>query len=149
MIPEFGRPVWSVLALLAVCWSAQQAAKPPSEANELKTPIKVSLCQLLTNSEIYNDREVVVQATYSHGSEWLVLYSPDCSGTVWLDLSHVKNHAAVKPLGPLRESAKGNLEVHGIYMSGGHYGHLGTYAQQIVAHKVSAVEVPQKPPAEK
>ena len=100
---------------------------------------------------MYNEKEVVVQASYNHGSEWLVLYSPDCSdkGIVSLDLSHIRNHAAVKPLGPLKESATGNLEVQGIYMSGGHYGHLGTYTHQIVAHKVSAVEVSQKPPAEK
>ena len=150
MIPEFGRPLWSVLASLAVCWCAcgQQSAK----TTEAKIPTKVSFCQLLSKPEMYNGEDVVIQANYTHGYEWSVLHSPDCSDqgkVVWLDLSHVRNDAAVKSLGPLTKSETINFEVQGIYMSGGHYGHRGMYAHQIVAHKVRAVEVTEKPPAAK
>jgi hypothetical protein len=153
MIPQFSRPVWSVLVLLAISWcaSGQETTKTSSQSPEVTIPTTVSFCQLVSKPELYNGKELVIQASYTHGYEWSVLHSPDCSdkGMVWLDLSRVRNNAAVKSLGPLTKPETVNLEVQGTFMSGGHYGHRNQYPHQIVAHKVSAVEVVQKPPAEK
>jgi hypothetical protein len=152
MILQSVRPIWSLVALLAVSWCPAapcQGTKGSSQTSQEATPTKVTLCQLLSKPEQYNGKEVVVRARYNHGFEWSVLHSPECfsqENLVWLDLSQVKNKASLKPLGGWETTDTFNLTVQGIFLSGKRYGHLGSYRYQIIASELSDI---QKPPIPK
>lgn len=154
MILQSGRPTWSLVALLAVSWSAAhcQETKPSSQTSQETTPTKVTLCQLLSKPEQYNGKEVVVRAQYNHGFEWSALHSPECfsqTNLVWLDLSQVKNKASLKTLGGFEMTDTFELTVQGIFVSGKRYGHLGSYRYQIIAKELSDIQKPTQPIAPK
>ena len=56
---------------------------------------------------------------------------------IWLDLSQVKDKAAVKALGGLTTTDTFDVTVRGIFTSEGYYGHRNRYAFQIVARELS------------
>jgi hypothetical protein len=105
---------------------------------------QVTFCELVRNPELYNGKEVTVRATYKYGIEWQMLYCLDCldKGKAWLELPYDLADSSVKAL---KRAPKGagtvNITVQGVFMSRGHYGHLGGYPYQFVAHKVSNVAV--------
>ena len=107
-----------------------------------ETPL--TFCDLLRNPDQYNGKEVTVRVTWRYGFEWSQLYCLDCSdkGRAWLDTSYDLDNASIKAL---RRTPKGagivNLTVEGVFMSGGHFGHLNGYPYQLVAHKVSHVAI--------
>src|SRR6266853_148100 len=56
---------------------------------------------------------------------------------VWLDLRTGLDDASTKTLRQIPMPATANLTVQGIFMNGGHYGHLSKYPYQLVARTVS------------
>jgi len=102
----------------------------------------VTLCHLLENSEKYNGKEVTVRATWKYGFEWSQIYCIDCPehGLTWLDVPSDLDDASEKALKRIPAAGIVNLTVHGIFKSGGHFGHLG-YPHQLVAQRVSDVAV--------
>ena len=105
---------------------------------------QVTFCELVRNPELYNGKEATVRATYKYGFEWQMLYCLDCldNGKAWLELPIDLDDASVNAL---KRAPKGagtvNLTVHGVFMSGAHYGHESMYRYKFVAHKVSNVVV--------
>jgi len=105
----------------------------------------VRFCDLLSNPDEYNGKEVTVRATYRYGFEWQELYCLDCldKGRAWLELPYdPDDDAAVKSL---KRAPKGagivNITVQGVFVSGGHFGHMNGYKYKFVAHKVSEMAV--------
>jgi hypothetical protein len=102
----------------------------------------VTLCDLLKNSEKYNGKEVTERATWRYGFEWSQFYCIDCleHGLTWLDVPADVDDGSNKILKRIPAAGIVNVTVHGIFMSGGHFGHLG-YPHQLVAQKVSDIAV--------
>jgi hypothetical protein len=105
----------------------------------------IRFCDLLRNPDEYNGKEITVRATYRYGFEWQELYCLDCldKGRAWLELPYDQNDDLA--VGPLRRAPKGagivNITVQGIFVSGGHFGHMNGYKYKFVAHKVSDMAV--------
>ena len=105
----------------------------------------VRFCDLVQNPDEYNGKEVAVRATYRYGFEWQELYCLNCvqKGKAWLELPDDEGISKA-----LRHVPKGagivNATFQGVFLSGGHFGHMGGYAYKFVARKVSDVVVLQK-----
>jgi hypothetical protein len=56
---------------------------------------------------------------------------------VWLDLRTGLDDASTKALRQIPMPSTANLRVQGIFMNGGHYGHLSKYPYQLVARTAS------------
>jgi len=103
-------------------------------------------CELLRNPEKYNGKEVTVRATWRYGFEWSQFYCLDCldKGRAWLQVP-----SDLEEDGPSAKALRGipkgagivNITVQGVFMSGGHFGHLNGYPYQLVARKVSSVAI--------
>jgi hypothetical protein len=108
-----------------------------------QTPVR--FCDLLRNPDEYNGREVTVRATYRYGFEWQQLYCLECldKGKAWLELPYDPDDDAA--LKSLKRAPKGagivNLTVQGVFVSGGHFGHMNGYKYKFVAHEISDVAV--------
>jgi hypothetical protein len=108
-------------------------AEPPS-----------ALCELLRNPEKYNGKEVTVRATWKYGFEWSQFYCLDCldKGKAWLEIPYDIDDSSSKALRAIPKGAGiVNVTVRGVFMSGGHFGHLNGYLYQIVAQRVSSVAI--------
>ena len=109
-------------------------------------PSVVTFCDLLRHADKYNGKEVSLRATYRYGFEWQELFCLDCmdKGKAWLDIPSDLNDASARSL---RKAPKGagivNLTLQGIFVSGGHFGHMG-YQYKIVAHEIRDVAILQK-----
>jgi hypothetical protein len=101
--------------------------------------LPATFCDLLRNPEKYNEKEVMVRATWSKGYEWSDFYCLDCSdeGSVWLDFGVELDDASKKAIRQIPRYATANLTVQGVFMSGGLYGHKNHYHYQLVARRVS------------
>lgn len=103
----------------------------------------VTFCDLLRNAEKYNGKEVTVRATWRYGYEWSQFYCLDCldKGKAWLDMPSDLDDASTRALSRIPKAGIVNLTVHGVFMSGGHFGHLNGYPYQLVAQEVSNVAI--------
>jgi len=145
MFPKSGRPVWHLLfVLVGVCYFAD--GQDPSKAGSLLPQEAIvqtnAFCELVKNPELYSGKDVTIRAKYLLGFEWSVLYSEECPGhMIWVESHGLDNTSeqtlkrAYDAAGPTY-SLPAYLTVQGTFVSGGHYGHLGGYSYQIVAHKV-------------
>ena len=103
-----------------------------------------AFCDLLRNPEKYNGSEVTVRATWRYGYEWSQFYCLDCldKGKAWLEMPYERDEASSKTLRAIPKGAGiVNVTVRGVFMSGGHFGHLNGYPYQIVARQVSNVAI--------
>jgi len=130
-----------LVLLLVVCDCAGGKDTVPSQSAGATVPANVTVCELVKNPEQYSGKEVTIEADYILGFEWSALYSWDCpDGRIWLE-RHGLDDASKKEL----QRAYDNdaffvyLKVQGTFASGGHYGHMGGYSYQLVAHKVFTV----------
>ena len=146
MFSRFGRPVCRLLfVLLGVCYCAdgQDTRKVTlSQSQEAIVQANVTLCEVVKNPELYNGKEVTIQAEYVLGFEWSALFSEECPDhKIWLEwrgLDDVSAKALKRAYdaGPTYLTMPGYLTVQGTFTSGSHYGHMGAYSYEIVAHKV-------------
>src|SRR6266705_1777133 len=94
--------------------------------------LQVTFCELVRNPELYDGKEATVRVTYKYGFEWQMLYCLDCldKGKAWLEFPIDLDDASVNAL---KRAPKGagtvNLTVHGVFMSGAHYGHENMYSR--------------------
>ena len=130
-----------LVLLLVVCDCAGGKDTVPSQSAGATVPANVTVCELVKNPEQYSGKEVTIEADYILGFEWSALYSWDCpDGRIWLE-RHGLDDVSKKEL----QRAYDNdlsfvyLKVQGTFASGGHYGHMGGYSYQLVAHKVFTV----------
>jgi hypothetical protein len=103
-----------------------------------------TFCDLLRNPEKYDGKEVTVRATWRYGFEWSQFYCLDCldKGRAWLEMPSDLDDVSTKILSRKPKGAGiVNLTVQGVFMSGGHFGHLNAYPYQLVARRVSNVAV--------
>ena len=91
-------------------------------------PVDVNFCDLLTNSDRYNRKEVEVRrATYKYGYEWsYLLHCLTCAdkGRIWLDLPLIPEGPTERALKRLpKGSGTVNLTVRGTFTKCGTCGH--------------------------
>ena len=122
--------------------TGQQHTQASSEyADKAST---VSFCDLASDPERYNGKEVTVRATYKYGFEWSYLYCLTCldKGKAWLEIPHDIDESSTKVL---KRKPKGagivNVTVRGIFIKCGHCGHQNGYPFNFVAHQVSDLVV--------
>jgi len=104
----------------------------------------VTFCDLVRDPDKSYGKELSVRATYKYGFEWEELYCLDCKekGKTWLELIPANlDKASEKALNRVPKGAGiVNVTVQGIFVSGGHFGHLNGYPNKFVASKVSRNE---------
>ena len=102
-----------------------------------------TFCDLLKNPEKYNGKEVTVRATWHYGFEWSQFYCLDClnEGKAWLEVPSDLDQASTKALKQIPKAGIVNITVQGVFMSGGHFGHLSGYPYTLVVRKVSDVAI--------
>lgn len=102
-------------------------------------PPTVNFCELVKHPELYNGKEVTVQAQYVLGYEWSALLSGECTDQIWLEwrgLDTVAAQTLKQAYDATYFTVPVYLTVQGIFASGSRYGHLGAYSHQIEARKV-------------
>jgi hypothetical protein len=110
----------------------------------VKIPNLVSFCDLVRDAGKYSGKTVEVRATYRYGFEWQELYCISCldKGKAWLELPSDPDEASRKAWKRLPKGAGiVNLTVTGVFMSGGHFGHLNGYPHEFIADSVKNVAV--------
>jgi TonB family protein len=148
MFSRFGRPVCRLFfVLLGVCYcvDGQETKKViQSQTQEGVAQPAITLCEVVKNPELFNGKEVTIQAEYVLGFEWSALFSEECpdpDAKIWLEwrgLDEVSAKALKRAYdaGPTYLTVPVYLTVQGTFTSGRHYGHMGAYSYEIVAHKV-------------
>lgn len=146
MFSRFSRPVWYLLFVLAGvpdCADGQELRKAVSSpSQEAIVQTNATLCALVKNPELYNGKEVTIQAKYVLGFEWSALFSEECpDDMIWLEPRELDNASTqtlkrANDAGPTSLALPAYLTVQGTFVSGGHYGHMSGYSYQITAHKV-------------
>jgi TonB family protein len=148
MFSRFGRPVCRLLfVLLGVCYCAdgQETKKViQSQTQEGVAQPAITLCEVVKNPELFNGKEVTIQAEYVLGFEWSALFSEECpdpDAKIWLEwrgLDEVSAKALKRAYdaGPTYLTVPVYLTVRGTFASGSRFGHMGAYSYEIVAHKV-------------
>jgi hypothetical protein len=58
----------------------------------------VTFCDLVSNPEPYNGKEVTVRAGYKYGFEWSYLYCLTCKDRVWLEFPNGLDDSATKAM---------------------------------------------------
>jgi hypothetical protein len=100
---------------------------------------QVKFCDLVSNPDSFNEKEVTIRATYIFAFEVEHLYCLDCleKGRVWLEIPDDLDKRSMKVL---KQAPKGagtvNLMVQGVFVTGGSYGPGNFYRHKIVAHKI-------------
>src|SRR5215467_464704 len=138
MFPGLGRLIWLLFVFLAVCFSAgaQNTQKTVSSQSQVATiQSDITFCELVKHPELYNGKEVTIQAQYARGFEWSALFSQECSGQVWLEGGGLDD-ASTQTLKQAYNAGPTYLTVRGTFSSGSRYGHMGGYLYQIEAHKL-------------
>lgn len=105
---------------------------------------RIAFCDLLHDPQAFNGKEVTVRATYRYGYEWSQLYCLDCldKGRAWLSIPADVDEKTIKALKHAPKWAGTvNVTVHGVFMSGGTFGHLNGYRYQFVADSVTDVAI--------
>jgi hypothetical protein len=97
----------------------------------------VQFCELMQHPDEYNGKLVNVRATWIYGFEWSYLHCLGCDGRVWLDTSELDEQSEKA----LRHTPKGaaivNVDIEGIFQSGGRFGHMNGYQYQLRAHTMA------------
>jgi hypothetical protein len=125
-------------------------------STECKTELikLVSFEELLKNPANYNDRQIVLEGYYFHGFEIQVMaenlkqsgytenhFAPD-GNMVWVEGGipiNIYDQLFVQSMtGP--EERYGKVRITGKFKYGGQYGHLGSYASQIIPDKMEVLE---------
>lgn len=106
--------------------------------------VRTDFCEVLKNPEQYDEKEVVLRATWKYGFEWSYLYCVSCrdAGKVWLDFSDDIDDASrrVVEAAP-KDAAIVNLTLAGLFKTGRGYGHMGGYPHKFIARKAWDVVV--------
>ena len=104
----------------------------------------VKFCELMRDAEKYNEKLVKVRATWIYGFEWSYLHCIDCDIRVWLNTSDLDEQSEKT----LKHTPKGagivNVDVEGIFQTGGRYGHMDAYSAQLTAHTIANLAVLSK-----
>ena len=132
-----------LVLFLAVCNRAegQTTFALSPQPQEVTVPANVTVCELVKNPEQYSGKEVTIEARYTLGFEWSALFSWDCPDSqIWLEPRGLDDVSEKE----LKRAYDNDplfvyLKVQGTFVSGGHYGHMGGYSYQVVAHKVFTV----------
>lgn len=117
-----------LIPLLSISFLVQQ----PS-ANDVAGPVKVSLCEMIDNPDLYSGRLVEVRATYRIVFENSALYCMECvaKGETWVRFAEDVRHTK-------RFDRGGTFDVIfiGVFRGSGHYGHQGAFNSEIEVQQV-------------
>jgi hypothetical protein len=117
----------SIAAFIGIVLLASTASPQPT----------MTFCELVRDPEKYNGKLVKIRATWIYGFEWSYLHCLDCEGRVWLDTSALDEQSEKT----LKHTPKGagivNVDVEGVFQTGGTFGHLDGYRYQLMAHTVA------------
>ncbi len=122
-------------SVLAVIVFLASSASPQS---------RIVFCDLMRNPAEYSGKLVKIRATWVYGFEWSYLHCLDCEGRVWLDTSQIDEQSEKA----LKHTPKGaaivNMDVEGVFQTGGSFGHLNGYRYQLLAYTVKNLRVISK-----
>jgi hypothetical protein len=118
---------------------------PPSAVGIQPAPT-AKLCDILGSSKDYDGKRVVVFATYRVDFEASELYCLSCSelGGVWIEFDSLEGGAkAAKILDRLfsKRAGTANGIFTGVFHSGRHYGHLGSWSNELSVDSVRSLEL--------
>ena len=83
----------------------------------------MKFCELMQYPDKYNGKLVKVRATWVYGFEWSYLHCLGCEGRVWLDTSGLDERSERTAKHTPKAAAIVNIDVEGIFQSGGGFGH--------------------------
>lgn len=107
----------------------------------------VDYCNLFKNSDAFNNKEILIKATYSFGLEHAELYCLACIDKktfVEFDESFRPNAKVKKLLEPSRRYGVGrtiNITAIGIFYNQGQSGHFGMYSYRFVIKRIVSAEL--------
>ena len=107
------------------------AASASTQSQQMK------FCELMRFPETFNGKTVKVRATWIYGFEWSYLHCLDCDGRVWLDTSGLDEQSEKTVKHTPKYAAIVNVDVEGVFQSGGSFGHLNGYKYQLRVHTIS------------
>jgi hypothetical protein len=98
---------------------------------------KMDFCELMRHPEEYNGKLVKIRATWIYGFEWSYLHCLGCEGRVWLETAELDETSEKA----LKRTPKGaailNVDVEGVFQSGGGFGHMNGYKYQLRAQTMA------------
>jgi hypothetical protein len=140
--------MWTITTLLALCVGA-----PPSRSAPGDPPSSVSLCDLLSTPQRYDNRIVATKALLQSNEHEVDVFDVDCRSTAADDLSafiELPTSLRSTRLGErlskiLRHDRTARVEFEAaFYGSGGPYGQEKTRFRFVLHRLISVEEVPKK-----
>ena len=98
----------------------------------------LELCDIVKNSESYNNKEITFRATWRYGFEWTYLYCLHCETEhIWVQASEEELDSVTRRVLTSKPKGAGivNVTLTGVFKTGGRYGHQSGYRHEFIVKK--------------